>query len=136
MINILLISHGQLAPGALNAAELIIGKQQGVKTLSLNEEDPIEGLSLRVEEALSELILGSQGVLILVDLFGASPFNVSAGATQMHENIELVSGINLPMLTEVLMQRQYLNLSELADLAERSGCEGIKVLSKVMPKDD
>lgn len=134
LINVILISHGQLAAGSLDAAVLIIGKQDGVKTLALTEEDPIEGLTTRLEDALAEMLPGSQGVLILVDLFGASPFNVAAMATQSRENVEVVSGLNLPMLVEVLMQREFLSLKELSDLAEKSGIEGVKVLSNVMPK--
>jgi mannose/fructose-specific phosphotransferase system component IIA len=73
--------------------------------LRLKETDPIEGLSDRLDQAIQEVNDGD-GVLILVDLFGASPFNVSARLTQKYKNVQVVTGINLPMLPETALQRE------------------------------
>jgi PTS system mannose-specific IIA component len=128
MIHILLITHGQFASGILDAATLIMGKQQGVEALALTEEDSIDELSIRLESSLDNLSVGCDGVLILVDIFGASPCNVAAMSMVKFPNIDIVTGLNLPMLVEVLLQRSNLSLPELTRLAEKSGSEGIKTL--------
>ncbi len=132
MINIILISHGMMAKGALDAASLIIGKQKGIKALTLKEEDSIELLATRLEETIMNLSSNSQGILIIVDLFGASPFNVAAKATQLHKNVEVISGLSLPMLSEVMIQREYSDLQELSSLAEKAGIDGVKILSNIL----
>lgn len=129
MIHLLLITHGQFASGILDAATLIMGKQQGVETLALTEEDSIDELSNRLESSLVNLNMGCDGVLILVDIFGASPCNIATMSMVKFPNIDVVTGLNLPMLVEVLLQRNNLSLPELAKLAERSGVEGIKKVS-------
>jgi len=132
MINIILISHGKMAKGTLDAASLIIGKQKGIKALTLTKEDSVELLATRLEETLLNLSSNSQGILIIADLFAASPFNVAAKATKLHKNVEVISGLSLPMLTEVMIHREYLNLKELSSLAEKAGIDGVKILSNVV----
>jgi len=129
MIHLLLITHGQFASGILDAATLIMGKQRGVETLALTEEDSIDELSNRLEASLVNLNMGCDGVLILVDIFGASPCNIATMSMVKFPNIDVVTGLNLPMLVEVLLQRNNLSLPELAKLAEKSGVEGIKKVS-------
>jgi mannose/fructose/sorbose-specific phosphotransferase system IIA component len=135
MINFILISHGELAKGILDATNLIMGKKEGVIELSLKEEDSVEGLKDRLDEALSTLYPKSDGVLILVDLFGASPFNVAAMVDESkYPKTDVVTGLNLPMFLEVLITRNQNSLSDLSKLAEESGINGIKVLSKIKSK--
>jgi len=135
MINFILISHGDLAKGILDATNLIMGKKEGVIDLALKEEDSVEGLKDRLEEALSTLYPNSDGVLILVDLFGASPFNVAAMVDESkYPKTDVITGLNLPMFLEVLITRNQNSLSDLSKLAEESGINGIKVLSKIKSK--
>lgn len=133
MINILLISHGNFADGILHAAELIIGSSDGIQILDLQREDPIDELRNRIDSALKILYSNSDGVLILVDLLGASPFNQAATVNpDLFPSIEVVTGLNLPMLLEVITNRSSANsLDELSAIAEQAGIDGIKVLSKL-----
>jgi mannose/fructose/sorbose-specific phosphotransferase system IIA component len=133
MINILLISHGNFADGILHAAELIIGSSDGIQTLDLQREDPIDELRNRIDSALKILYSNSDGVLILVDLLGASPFNQAATVNpDLFPSIEVVTGLNLPMLLEVITNRSSANsLDELSAIAEQAGIDGIKVLNKL-----
>ena len=133
MINILLISHGNFADGILHAAELIIGSSDGIQTLDLQREDPIDELRNRIDSALKILYSNSDGVLILVDLLGASPFNQAATVNpDLFPSIEVVTGLNLPMLLEVITNRSSTNsLDELSAIAEQAGIDGIKVLNKL-----
>ncbi|NMC29902.1 MAG: PTS sugar transporter subunit IIA [Pelolinea sp.] len=126
MVHLLLITHGQFASGLLDATTLIMGNQPGIDALPLTEEDSIDELSDRLESMLAHLTIDCEGVLIMVDIFGASPCNVAVLSMAKFSNIEVVTGLNLPMLVEVLLQRNQLSLPDLAKLAERSGMEGIK----------
>ena len=129
MVNLILVSHGNLAEGLIDAMRLIVGDQEGILAVVLKETDPIEGLSDRLDQAIQEVNDGD-GVLILVDLFGASPFNVSARLTQKYSNVQVVTGINLPMLLETALQREGQTIVELARFAVEAGRSGIKSLQE------
>lgn len=133
MIKIILATHGQMAGGILDAANLILGKQQDVVCLGLYEDDSIDEFSDHLRRDVGKFLKekGTEGVLILVDLFGASPFNSSVNIFQVFENIDVVTGLSLPMLLEVLLNRNSLSLSELASLAEKSAKEGVRILSQI-----
>lgn len=126
MIGLVLVSHGSLAEGLLDAAQLINGELQQARAVGLQETEDIDGLVERVAQAADEVDAG-EGVLILVDLFGASPFNASArvklGATG--RALEVVTGMNLPMLVELDVQRDGLSLPEAVEMALQIGKDGI-----------
>lgn len=132
MINFILVSHGMFAAGLLDAVNLIIGKQDGILTYALTENDSIDELAVRIGTGLAQLHHNGTGVLILVDLFGASPFNVTSTMIEKYDAIDVVTGLNLPMVLEVILQRNNLSLSEIAMLAKEAGKEGIKVLSGLL----
>jgi mannose/fructose-specific phosphotransferase system component IIA len=73
-----------------------------------------------------------QGVLILVDLFGASPFNVSARVASRNPDVEVVTGVNLGMLIETALQRENTSLAELGAIARDAGTSSVKVLSELL----
>lgn len=79
--------------------------------------------SLRVE---------CDGILILVDIFGALPCNVAAMTMAKYPDVDVVTGLNLPMLLEVLLQRNTHSLLELTKVAKRYGVEGIKTISDLI----
>ncbi|MCB2209773.1 PTS sugar transporter subunit IIA [bacterium] len=131
MIGILLVTHGTLAKGLKDAVELIIGEQEKLSTIGLFKDDSVDALPKRIESAITEL--GEiYGVLVLADLFGASPFNASARFTHSFESLpsDVVTGVNLGMLLEVLMQRDSKSITELSELAVKSGQEGIISLAQ------
>jgi mannose/fructose/sorbose-specific phosphotransferase system IIA component len=131
MVKLILVCHGTLAEGLLNAMNLITGPQEDVTAISLAEEDSIDGLESRVEAAVQDRQPG-QAALILVDLFGASPFNVSARVASRMAGVDVITGVNLPMLLETAIRRDEITLSQLAPLARDAGGGGIKVLSELM----
>lgn len=77
----------------------------------------------------------TDGVLFMVDLFGGSPFNAASIIAMKHENMEIVTGVNLPMILEVLGSRDFSSVSELLSIAENSGKEAIRILSKNIEED-
>ncbi len=124
MAGILIVTHGNFGLELLKSAELIIGKQENVKTLSLNHGDSVKELYDKVNKLVKRLDKG-KGVLVFTDIFGGSPSNVTA-ANMKNFKFESISGVNLPMLIEALDSREDSNLEELVDKIIQSGVEGIK----------
>lgn len=132
MVGILIITHGTLSEGLMDSLRLIMGEQEAYATLSLRWEDSIEELAESIKSKVLELESGS-GVLVLVDLFSASPFNQAAIAlhSMNSQSFRLISGVNLPMLIEVFNQRMIgLDLNGLYVRAMEAGKEGIKELAE------
>jgi PTS system mannose-specific IIA component len=120
-----------MAEGMIDAARMIVGKMEGVISVSLKEKDSIEDLMGRIEVALNDVDKGD-GLLILVDAFGASPFNASARLAMSRKNIEVITGMNLPMLLELAVQRQGQDLATVAQIALEAGTTGIRTLSQTL----
>jgi mannose/fructose/sorbose-specific phosphotransferase system IIA component len=120
-----------MAAGLIQAAEMIVGKQEQLSPVHLLEMDAVEGLMERVEESIGQNDTG-EGILLLVDLPGASPFNACARLAMQREGLKLISGVNLPMLAELLVQRPSHTLSELVEIAKQAGKFGIKDLSEIL----
>ena len=112
-IGILIVSHQEIGAELLKAADSILGEHPGFEAVSVYPEDPID-LSLRkIGDAIKHVDQG-EGVLILSDLFGASPSNACLPFLKK-DKVELVSGLNLPMLIKLLNFKGEMKLSELAD---------------------
>jgi PTS system mannose-specific IIA component len=133
VIALLLISHGKLAEGMLDAMQMIAGEQPAVRAIGLLETEDVDGLMEKIKQAVNDLDEGD-GVLLMVDLFGASPFNASARLVLGHpeQPLEVITGMNLPMLVELAVQREGLTLAQAAALAQQVGPEGIRRLSETM----
>ncbi len=128
MVGIILVTHGKFSQEILKSAELILGKQENVVTLGLNHGDSIEQLKDDVRKAIDKLEKGA-GVLVLTDLFGGSPTNVTA-ASMKEKNFECLTGLNMPMLIEAFSSRSTCSLEELTKKCREAGIFGIKNLSK------
>jgi PTS system mannose-specific IIA component len=133
MVGIILVSHGPMANGMLEAASMIVGDQEGIKAVSLEEMDDVEGLMGKISDAIKSVDTGD-GVLVLVDVFGASPFNASARLALTRNNMEVITGMNLPMLLELAIQRQGNNLKDCVKIALEAGSSSIKTLSDTLSK--
>lgn len=132
MVGILVASHGALAQGLLDSASMIMGTPDLVKAESLQPGDGAEEFRARMQRAISELDQGD-GVLVLTDLFGATPSNSALYllANRLGNRVEVLTGVNLPMLLEAIMQRE-LPLNELAEAVLDSARSGIVNAGKVM----
>jgi len=131
MINVILISHGDLGAALLQAAEMIAGPAEATQVVSLYPGEAPETFGEKLEAALAEV--GGQEVLILIDLFGGTPYNLAVRYV-LQDNVECVTGANLPMLLEVLMSRDTASLSELADSITQAGQESVKNLGPLLAK--
>ncbi len=127
MIGIVLATHGKIGTGLLSGAEAILGKQSQIRVLELDETDNLEIFSRKMAEAIAEIDDGD-GVLVLADLMGGTPAN--AALLNLHtRNSDAVSGVNLAMLLEALLNRDTLDLPELTEAAILAGVNGIKRLN-------
>jgi len=134
LVGIVLVSHGNMAEGMIDAARMIVGEMEDVLAVSLQEMDAIEDLMGRIEAALNEVDTGD-GALILVDAFGASPFNASARLAMQREKTEVITGMNLPMLLELAVQREGQDLETVTQIAFEAGSSSIRTLSQTMKKN-
>ena len=135
MIQILLVSHGDYADGLLSAANMILGEFEGVESLSLRPDAGFEEFLGNVEEKLSEMD-GAEGVLVLVDLYGGTPGNVSSIAERRNPQNRSrgVAGANLGMLLEAISSRDSMPLEELAVHCMDVGRDAIHSLEEAFEK--
>jgi len=130
---VLLVAHGPLASGLRDAIEMIAGPQERMEVVQLLPEDDVEGVSGRLEAALRELGVEQDGeAVIFADLFGAAPANAAASLLRHRPNIEIVAGMNLPMLLESLLGREGVSARELAQSAVAAGRESVRDVGEVI----
>jgi PTS system mannose-specific IIA component len=103
MIGKLILTHGGLARELLAAAQVISGRLAGLEALSLDWNDTFEEAKAKVRAALERLDDG-QGVLILTDMYGGTPTNVAVSFLQ-HDRVEVLTGVNLPMVLRLACQQ-------------------------------
>ncbi|MBC5995353.1 PTS sugar transporter subunit IIA [Romboutsia ilealis] len=113
MYKVLLVSHSGLSKGLLDATEMILGDADGVDYIILDESG-IEVFSKKLDEKVEFLTKTSEGLLILADIFGGTPFNQSMIKSQQYENVRVVSGANLQMVIEAVMNRSN-NIDEVVE---------------------
>ena len=127
-IAVVITTHGHAAKALLATAEMIIGAQDNVRCVDFVLGENGEVLAGKIRAAAAELDT-SGGLLLLVDLWGGTPFNASSGIAHDDANTEVVTGVNVPMLVSVLMEREDITaLPELTALAQREGADGVKSL--------
>ena len=132
MIGILLLTHENFGAAMLKSAELIVGGLEQVRAIGLNRGDDITVFSERVRDAIESMDTGD-GVLVFVDLFGASPYNATAlVSTGIEQKFRCVAGISFPMVLEALTMRESCPLNELTDNCMNAGKDGIKELFSEM----
>jgi len=131
MINIVIVSHADLGDALIRAAEMIAGSTEGLYSISLLPGDSPARLAERLEAMLRKL--EGQETLVLIDLLGGTPYNVAARQA-LKENIECVTGANLPMLLELVMSRDDVSLPELAERIAQAGRESVKNVGPLLNK--
>jgi len=130
MIGILVVTHENFGEAALKTAELILGKQEEALALGCYRGDSIEAFCEKVNGAIQELDTG-MGVLVFADLYGASPYNITAKASNtINSKFRCIAGFSLPMVIEAFSMREVYGLDELTDKCMENGLNGIKELFK------
>ncbi|KOF58169.1 MULTISPECIES: PTS sugar transporter subunit IIA [Clostridium] len=126
MIGIIAISHGPYAKSLIESVEMVYGKQEKVKAICLGQDESLESLQIKINDAVKSL--GLEKILIIVDLLGGTPYN--ATSMQLNDpNINVITGLNMPMLLHVLPHINE-SLEEVSKIAIESGKNGIVNVSE------
>lgn len=131
MIGIIVVTHGEFSKEIIKSCELIAGPAEKVSALTLNRNDNIENLNNKFLKKLDELDDGD-GVLVLTDLLGGSPSNVASVNLKKGCKYQALTGLNLPMLLEAIINREEKELEELAELCKNAGTSGINHINKIL----
>ena len=130
MIGGLIVSHGRLAIELLNAAEIIVGEIHHITAVSLGWHDDVGTATNMIEKAL-ERVKGPDGVLILTDMFGGTPTNIAS--TFLDEGkVEVVTGVNLPMLIKFAQLGEGQTLAAAAKAVREQGQSSIYIASHLL----
>lgn len=122
-IGAVLVSHGQLANELLSAAETVVGELKHVAAVSIGWHDDVELAQAEIERSIKNVSDGS-GVLLLTDMFGGTPTNIAAMFLKEGE-VEVITGVNLPMVIKLASQNKEMTLSEMARDVEAQGKQSI-----------
>jgi mannose PTS system EIIA component len=130
MIGVVVVTHGQLATELVNAAETIVGDQPRFAAVSIGWHDAVELAREEIAQAVARVDSGS-GVIVLTDMFGGTPSNLAI--TFLAEGrVEVITGVNLPMLLKLAGTREIAGLRELARRIREDGRTGIWVASDLL----
>ncbi len=132
MIGVLVTTHGNLGSELIKAAELIRGSLKGIVHVSVDQKKGVEDLKKEISTAIKKLDQG-QGVLILTDLFGGTPSNISLSFLK-EGKVEVITGVNLPMLLKLPDIREGMQLQEFARLIKDYGVKNISLASEILSK--
>ena len=130
MIGMVLVTHGELATQFRAALEHVVGPQRQVATISIGPDDDIERRRCDILEAVSAVDSGS-GVVLLTDMFGGTPSNLAISVMN-GAHVEVVAGINLPMLIKLASVREAASLEQAVIQAQDAGRKYIYIASRVL----
>ena len=127
MIGMVLVTHGRLAEEFINAMEHVVGPQQAIRAVCIGPDDDMEQRRNEIVRAVDDVESG-QGVILLTDMFGGTPSNLAISLLDS-DNVEVVAGMNLPMLIKLASVRESDDLADAVKQARESGRKYINVAS-------
>lgn len=125
-----IVSHGHVANELLAAAETVVGKLEHIAAVSIGWHDDVEKANEEISRAIRKVSSGG-GVLLLTDMFGGTPTNISAMFLADGE-IEVVTGVNLPMVIKLASQSKEITLAEMAKEVEEQGKQSIQRAAELL----
>jgi PTS system mannose-specific IIA component len=131
MIGLVLVAHAGIAQEFLGAAEMIMGKIEGVEAVSIKPDDQVDLIRDAIAGAIKKV--DSDGVIIMTDMFGGTPSNMSLSFLQ-ENHIEVITGVNLPMMIKFIADRAKFGVAELAEKLKQCGRESIIVAGEYLKK--
>lgn len=134
MIGLILVTHGRLADQFVEAMEHVVGPQESIATVCIGPQDDMEQRRAEIAAAIAEVDAG-EGVIILTDLFGGTPSNLAISLLDAGR-VEVIAGINLPMLIRLAGARKSLGVVAAVEAAQTAGRNYITVASELLGHDD
>ena len=130
MIGLVFVTHGALATEFVVAMEHVVGPQQQIETICIGPEDDMEMRRADIANAVARVNDGT-GVILLTDLFGGTPSNLAISLLKAGE-IEVIAGINLPMLIRLESARKVMDVRQAVAAAREAGQKYISVASELL----
>ena len=130
MIGLILVTHGKLAEEFVHAMQHVVGRQEAVATVCIGPNDDMEARRREIADAITAVDAG-EGTIILTDLFGGTPSNLAISLMEIGR-VEVVAGMNLPMLVKLARVRKDANLDKAATAAQDAGRKYINIASQIL----
>lgn len=130
MIGMVVVTHGRLAEEFIAAMEHVVGPQSALQAISIGPDDDMEQRRQDILDAVTEVDEGS-GVILLTDMFGGTPSNLAISIMDS-THVEVIAGINLPMLIKLASVRIDSTMEEAVSAAQESGKKYINIASHVL----
>ena len=130
MIGLVLVTHGRLAAEFITAVEHVVGPQEAVEGICIDADDDMEARRSDIADAIARVSNGP-GVIILTDLFGGTPSNLAISLMKS-EDIEVIAGVNLPMLIRLEGARKVMSVHAAVAAAREAGRKYISVASEIL----
>ena len=134
MIGLVLVTHGDLAREFVAATEHVVGAQQNIRTVCIGPDDDMEVRRKDILDAVNEVNTGA-GVIVLTDMFGGTPSNLAISIMD-RASVEVIAGVNLPMLIKLASIRRDSSLSDAVAAAQEAGRKYINVASRLLAGEE
>jgi PTS system mannose-specific IIA component len=134
MIGLVIVTHGRLAEELISALEHVVGPQANITAVCIGPEDDMEQRRASILESVARAEEGN-GVVLLTDMFGGTPSNLAISIMDK-ANVEVIAGVNLPMLIKLASVRQTESLEEAAQSAQEAGRKYINIASRLLTQEE
>jgi PTS system mannose-specific IIA component len=133
MIGMVLVTHGNLAEEFVGALQHVVGNQEHVATVCIGPDDNMEQRRKEILQRIAQVDQG-KGVILLTDMFGGTPSNLAISVIDK-TNVEVIAGINLPMLIKLVTVRKSSSLTDTVNSAQEAGRKYINIASQLLSKE-
>lgn len=130
MVGVLVVTHGGVAKEIVKTVRRIVGGIENLESVSIGWDDDVDKARRQIQNAIEKVDQGS-GVLILTDMFGGTPTNLSLSFLE-RDKVEIITGVNLPMLIKFYNLKNRTNLSDVAKRIKEQGQKSIYVATDVL----
>jgi PTS system mannose-specific IIA component len=134
MIGLVIVTHGRLAQELISALEHVVGPQSNITAVCIGPDDDMEQRRASILESVARAEEGN-GVVLLTDMFGGTPSNLAISIMDK-ANVEVIAGVNLPMLIKLASVRQTESLEEAAQSAQEAGRKYINIASRLLTQEE
>ncbi|MGY8990368.1 MAG: PTS sugar transporter subunit IIA [Rhodospirillales bacterium] len=133
MIGLVLVTHGHLATEMIAVLEHVVGPQENIRAVCIGPEDDMEKRRAEILSSVDQVDKG-QGVVVLTDLFGGTPSNLAISIMD-RANVEIIAGVNLPMLIKLASVRNDKSLEDAVTCAQEAGRKYINIASQLLKNE-
>jgi len=131
VIGLVLVTHGELAREFLAAMEHVVGPQADIQAVCIGADDDMEARRAEIAEAADRVDSGA-GVVLLTDMFGGTPSNLAISLMGRGRPVEVIAGVNLPMLIRLASIRKTATVADAVEAAQEAGRKYISVASRIL----